>query len=153
MLLSATNHGDDTGATLALADNTGTASVFLSAFAGSNAQRAWSLAGTIEDEGELELPDLDLGPYIALAVNGSDIATPLSFRVTDGAAAAHWQCMAAVREYVLGLALPHVSTDPEDHVLVKFPYRPDLTLAYEKGKAAPDCCVMYFPRAETVTHV
>jgi hypothetical protein len=148
MILTATDHGDDTGATLTLAGNTGAASVFVSRFTGTNASRSFSLAGTITDNGDLALPDLETGAYIAVAVNGSDVSLPVGFRVTDGTDALHFRCLEAVREYVLSLNLPQTSINPDDHVIVKLPYRPDLQLDFNSD--ATSYCCLYFPKAETV---
>ena len=146
MELTAVDNGDDTGGSVSLADNAGTASIYLSRFMGTNASRAFTLAGTIVDNGSLSLPSLETGPYLAVAVNGSEIATPVGFRITDGAESLHYRLMQAVREYVMSLALPNVSADPERHVLCKLPYRPDLELDVDSHH---EVAVMYFPRPET----
>lgn len=146
MILTASDNEDGTGAVLTLAGGSGTVSIYTSRFMGTNDSRAFVLSGTIEDAGDLSL-ELDTGPYLALAVGAAEVSAPITFRVSDGVDALHWRCMEAVREYVLGLALPSVSTDPDDHVLCKVPYRPDMTLSIRENT---DCSVMYFPRAETV---
>lgn len=147
MILSATDNADGTGAVLSLSGgNVGDASVYVSRFAGTNDSRAFTLAGTITDDSTLSA-DLETGPYLAFAVNGAAASDPITFRVTDGTDALHWRCMQAVREYILSLALPSVSTDPDNHLLCKLPYRPDLNLDIENNV---DCAVMYFPKAETV---
>lgn len=152
MILTATDHADDTGATLTLSANSGTATIFLSKFAGSNSERSWLNVGTIVGNGNLPLPSIGLGPYLALAANGSNISLPLSFRVTDGISPNHWRCMGAVREFVLSLALPQVSVNPDDHLLCKMPYRPELQFAFSARpeETAAENVVMYFPRTEAV---
>lgn len=146
MQLTAVDNGDNTGGSLSLTGNAGTASIYTSRFTGTNASREFSLAGTIEDNGSLSLPSLVTGPYFAVAVNGSSIAAPLGFRITDGADALHYRMMEAVREYVMSLALPNVSSDPDRHALVKLPYRPDLELDVDEHH---EMAVMYFPKPET----
>jgi hypothetical protein len=148
MELTAVDNGDDTGGLISLTDNVGTASVFVSRFTGTNASRAFVLAGTILNNGTLNLPALETGPYLAVAVNGAEIASPLGFRITDGSKALHYRMMEAVREYVMSLALPNVSEDPERHVLCKLPYRPDLELEVD---AHHEVAIMYFPKPETYT--
>lgn len=148
MQLAAVDNGDNTGGSVSLTDNIGTASIFLSRFAGTNASRAFVLAGTIDGIGTLDLPDLETGPYFAVAVNGSSVAPPLGFRITDGTDALHFRMMQAVREYVMSLALPNVASDPDRHVLCKLPYRPDLELDVDEHH---EVAVMYFPKPETYT--
>lgn len=149
MLLTATDNGDDTGGSIAVSGNAGTASIYVSRFLGSNASRAFTLAGTVVGNGTLSLPGLELGPHIALGINAvPDMSVPVFFRITDGVEALHYRCLEAVREYIMSLALPTVSNDPDDHVVVKMPFRPDLELNIE---TSTDCCIMYFPKAETYT--
>lgn len=147
MILTASDHGDGTGATLSVSSNSGTASVYVSRFLGSNASRSFVLGGTVAGDGDLELADLENGPYVAVASNAvPEISPPIFFRVTDGTEALHYRCLEAVREYVMSLSLPKVSVDGDDHLIVKLPYRPDLELNVE---SSTDCCVMYFPKPET----
>ncbi len=133
---------------MAVTGNSGTASVFLSRFMGSNAERDWTLAGTIVGDDVLDLPGLDLGPYVAIAANTvPELSSPISFRITDAILPLHYRCMSAVREYMMGLVLPNVSTDPDDHQLVKLPYRPDMELNLADPMKR-EHCVFYFPRTE-----
>jgi hypothetical protein len=149
MILTAVDHGDNTGATLSVTSNSGTASVYVSRFMGTNASRAFVLGGTIVGNSNLVLPSLIPGPYVAAAVNAvPQISAPIFFRVTSEVEALHFRILEAVREYILSLALPSVSTDPDDHVVVKLPYRPEKELSIDTNT---DCCAYYFPKAETYT--
>lgn len=149
MNITVADHGDDTGATVSVAGNTGIASIYVSRFAGTNASRAFVLAGTIDGDGDVELADLETGPYIAVAVNAvPELSEPVFFRVSDETEAMHMRVMEAVREYVLSLALPSVSVNPDDHAIVKLPYRMGTELSIDLNS---DCCVFYFPKAETYT--
>lgn len=146
MQLKATDNGDNTGARLEVTGNSGTASIYVSRFAGTNASRAFTLAGTIVGDGYLDSA-IATGPYVGLAVNATpELSEPIFFRVTNGAESLHWRIMEAVREYILSLALPAVSVDPDDHVLVKLPYRASTELNIENSL---DTCVYYFPKPET----
>lgn len=149
MELTAVDHGDDTGATLSVTSNGGTASIYVSRFAGTNATRSFVLGGTIVGDDDLVLPLLVPGPYVAVAVNAvPELSAPIFFRVTSEVEALHFRILEAVREYIMSLALPSVSTDPDDHVVVKLPYRPEKELSIELNT---DCQVFYFPKAETYT--
>jgi len=146
MELTAVDNADGTGGSISVTDNVGTASIYVSRFTGTNASRAFVLAGTVLDEDTLLLPDLENGPYFGIGVNGADISLPLGFRITDGVDALHWRLLEAVREYVMSLVLPNVSADPERHAIVKLPYRPDMELAVDTHN---EMAVMYFPKPET----
>ena len=133
--------GDEPGGSISLTDNVGTASIYLSRFTGTNASRPFVSAGTIAGNGSLALPSLETGPYLAVAVNGAEVATPVGFRITNGAEALHYRLLMAVREYVISLALPNVSSDPDRHVPCKLPYRPYLELDIDSHH---EVAVMYF---------
>jgi hypothetical protein len=149
VILQAIDFADGSGGELQLSGNTGTAQVFVSRFIGTNASRQFTLAGELTGDGTLTLADAELGPYLAVAVNGSQLAGPIAFRLSDGAAPMHYRCLEAVREYVMSLSLSSVSANPDDHVICKLPYRPDMELNIPKEVG--DCKVMYFPRTESRT--
>lgn len=149
MNISFADHGDGTGATVTVTGNAGTASIYVSRFAGSNASRAFVLAGSVVGNGDLVLSSLVAGPYVGVATNTTPaLSEPVFFRVSDGTQAMHMRVLEAVREYVLSLALPSVSVNPDDHAIVKLPYRMGTELSIDLNS---DCCIYYFPKAETYT--
>lgn len=151
MILTATDNGDGTGASVTLSGSSGTSTIWLSRFAGTNAQRAFLNVGTIVGNGTLSLPGIASGPYLVTATNGTSAATPVGLRVTDSSKPKHLRCLEAVREFVIALNLPQVSTDPADHLICKLPYRPDLQFDFagRPDISAAKIVVMYFPRPET----
>lgn len=147
--LAVSDNGDGSGGVITVSGNNPVdASIYTSYFAGSIAQRSWNLLGVVNGDGPIALPTTDMGGYTALAIAADgNLATPVNFRLTDGTDPLHWQIMQSVREYVMGLSLPSVSADPDNHAVVKLPYRPDEELNLETELR--ETCVFYFPVAET----
>lgn len=137
---------------------TGQAQVFISRFAGTNDGRPWELLTSIP----AGFPTLigygteesQMGGHIAYAFANGEASLPVTFRVDRPGDPLHYKCMVAVREYILSLVVPGISTAPEDHVILKMPYRPNLELDIDRPfndrDPIRDHCVLYFPLAEQV---
>lgn len=146
MILTAVATGTDVAFTVS--SNPGTATVKVSRFLGTNESRSFTDVATIVGDGSSTVSGMTAGAYLAVAVSGSTISEPITFYARNESDALHWRCLEAVREYILSLGLKHVSANPDDHVIVKLPYNPDMELALDRDLT--DHCVMYFPKTEDV---
>ena len=150
MILTITNNGDGTGGVINVSANVGTATIYISRFTGDLASLPFASIGTVSGNGSLAYATTNMGPHFAIGVNGSTISNPVSFRLTDATNYnPQYQLMEAVRDYMIGLALPSVSTNPDHHVLSKLPYRSNQDLAID---SVTDTCVWYFPKSEVYTN-
>ncbi len=107
--LAVTDHGDNTGATASLGGTAeGSTVVYVQSFAGELGQGAWTAAGSITGDGDVELA-LPAGHYFAYAVTTIDSVPYVSpvayFIVTDGLESIHSRCLTAVQARVRLLGL------------------------------------------------
>ena len=63
----------------------------------------------------------ETGSYVAIALDSGFPSPPVSFRVTDGTKGTHFECLEAVRQYVLGLSLETYPSDTRKHKIHKRP--------------------------------
>lgn len=147
MNITFVDNKDGSGGVFSVTGNAGLATIRASLFLGTNASRAFAIVGTISGNGSVAFSPADVGPYVGVAINDvGDVAPPIVFRVSDQTEALQVQLLKAVREYILSLALPGVSTNPDHHVISKLPYRSNTDLTID---TTTDTCVWYFPKTES----
>lgn len=148
--LSVVDNGSGS-ATITVSGNTGTATVYLSRFLGTNASRSFTVAGTVVGNGTLVLTGQDTGAYIAVATNTEpSVSAPVFFRLADSSESLHMRCLEAVREYIMSLSIPSVQVAADAHYIVKLPYRPDLEFDLDSTQ---EFGIFYFPLPESYTAV
>lgn len=144
-----TDSGNGSGGSMAITGTGGVScAVHVSQFHGSNARRPFVVRATRIGDGvsTVAIPN---GCYIAFALTSTGEASePISFRVTDGTDALYYRFLEAVREFVLSLELPGVTTDPEAHVIAKIGAR-----LLEVVSNAKDECVYYIPTQESFRYM
>jgi hypothetical protein len=142
--------GNGTGGTITITGSVlgSTNELFVSSFYGTNWKRGLVSKGTRSGDGTIALT-AELGAFQAIVVNknGSTVtlSVPKNYRVRDNVEALHYRIAKAVREYVLSLALPGVTTDPDKHLVAKVGAKLDEVLQ------GGDSCVYYIPEFETYT--
>lgn len=136
---------DGSGGTFTISGSGGLpVEVHVSQFHGSNARRDFVVRATRTGDGTAAVA-IPNGCYIAFVLTSTGQAsTPISFRVTDGTDALYYRFLEAVREFVLSLNLPGVSSDPEQHVIAKIGAKLLSVLENVKGE-----CVYYIPTQES----
>ena len=101
---------------------TGTASLYVSKFAGDVTAAAFTVLGT-QTANVIENLDLDLGSYFAIAVDDNGPTAPKLFRVTDASHGIHYKCLVAIREFIIAASLPGWPTNSAYHKMHKRPIR------------------------------
>ena len=119
--LNIEDHSDASGATATIvaADPEATTTVLVRAFEGDLGTGAWSVAGSVEGNGEVLLT-LSPGHYFAYAVSSiGSVRVPspvVYFVVTDGLESIHTRCLAAVQARIRLLGLAGIDSE---HVLIE----------------------------------
>ncbi|MEM1225908.1 MAG: hypothetical protein AAGJ40_09425 [Planctomycetota bacterium] len=119
--LTITDRADGTGADFSVAGVVGTATVYVSRYAGDIASNPFSVVITTAVDVTGQAVTLAEGGYSAVVVDGSGPSPPVGFRVTDGTDGLHEQCLKGIREHVIALNLPSFPADDTKHKLHKRP--------------------------------
>lgn len=97
--------------------------LFLAKHAWGMGFEALSVAGSRVGDGSIALTGLTSGSYYAFARSKvgltEELSIPLSFRLPSQELSLQERCANAIRDFVLGLQIPGVATDPEQHVVAK----------------------------------
>jgi hypothetical protein len=124
----------------------GNNTLWVSQFHGSNSSRTFQVAGNRSSDGLLTW-SATVGCYIAhvasLLGNQLNVSVPICFRVTDGSLSLYEQVLLAIREHILSLSLPLVTSDPAKHVICKMGVKLQEILRHSGD------CVYYIPTAES----
>jgi hypothetical protein len=145
---SYSDRNDNTGGTVTITGSAGGSAntLYVSRFQGTHRNRPFEIAGTRTGNGTISVSG-ESGPFLAYVLNvaGSTVTTsiPKCFRIGDGIRSLHERIVDSVREFILGLALPGVTADPDLHLKAKVGAK-----LKEVLNGNPDC-VYYLPAAET----
>ncbi len=97
--------------------------LFLAKHAWGMGFEALTIAGSRVGDGSISLTGLTSGSYYAFARSTvgltETLSIPLSFRVNSQELPLQERCANALRDFVLGLQIPDVTTDPQQHVVAK----------------------------------
>lgn len=151
--LTFVDNANNTGGTLTVAGSGGaTNSIYTSRYLGTSAQRAFVLSGTMVGDGSIAFA-ATAGPFVGFVVSDNagliTVSTPIGFRVSDGSLALHKRCAVAIRDFVLSLAIPGLTTDPNLHVVTKV--GASLEKVLNDGVPIGTQCVYYIPVLENYT--
>lgn len=117
-----TDKADGTGINVTLTGLSGTGQLFVAGFSSNLANRVFTSVRSFNANGTYSI-SLQNGPYFAIYADSLGYQAPLSFRVSDGTLGLHERCLQGIREFILGMALPGVPTDPNSHKTHKKPVR------------------------------
>lgn len=116
------DHANGTGISATLTGLSGTGTLYVSSFRSDLATRSFAVARTFVANGTYTIA-ISNGAYFGIYTDGAGTNAPISFRASDGSTGVHERCLQAIREFILGLSLPVLSSDPAKHKTHKRPVR------------------------------
>ena len=144
------NNGTGGVLTIAGSASGSTNYVYVSEYSGGNVDRDVRLLGQRTGDGIIAYVVAQSGPFLVVVLNEASSVTwslPQVFRAGDGEESPHMQVCQALREMILDMAMPGLSTDPDSHRITKVGAKIQDVLDASKK------CVFYIPTQESISNM